>query len=225
MEAIITKCARGKLDSQMTAQNLKDAAKNSVGICFAKDAPSPFIFSCCCSKYPFWKNRLKRWQAMEAYREKLPNLALLQTIPGISFNLAATILGEIGDIEKFKRADSLVAYAGMDTKVIQSGAFEGTKTKLSKRGSPYLRWAYACAAGVARIHDPALKKIFEKKRNQGKPYGIALTVIVHKMLHITYAVLKQQKPYECRLQNTNLIHFLPSFLPREYSVLSLREGT
>ncbi len=201
MEAIIQKCARGKLNPRATTQNLKAAAKNSVGIHFAKDALALHL-QLLLQQVSFLEDQVKEVeQAMKTYKEKLPNLALLETIPGISFNLAATILGEIGDIGKFKRADSLVAYAGMDTKVIQSGAFEGTKTKLSKRGSPYLRWAYACAAGVARVHDPALKGIFEKKKNQGKPYGIALTAVIHKMLHITYAVLKQQKPYECRLQN------------------------
>jgi len=199
MEMIVAKCARGKLNPQITAQSLKDAAKNSVGICFAKDALTLHL-QLLLQQISFLEEQIKEVeQSMKAHGEKLPNLALLETIPGISFNLAATILGEIGDIKKFKRADSLVAYAGMDTKIIQSGAFEGTKTKLSKRGSPYLRWAYACAAGVARIHDPALKRIFEKKRSQGKPYGIALTAVVHKMLHITYAVLKQQKPYECHL--------------------------
>lgn len=199
MEAIITRCARGKLDSKTVADNLKNAVKNSVGICFAKDALTLHL-QLLLGQIAFIENQIKETEkAMKVYREKLPSIQLLETIPGISFNLAATIVGEIGDINKFKKADSLVAYAGMDTKVIQSGNFEGTKAKLSKRGSPYLRWAYACAAGVSRIHDPALKKIFEKKRNQEKPYGIALTAVVHKMIHITYAILKNQKPYECHL--------------------------
>lgn len=199
MEAIITRCARGKLNPKTIADNLRNIAKSSIGICFAKDALTLHL-KLLLQQIAFIESQIKEAEkAMAAYKEKLPSIQLLETIPGISFNLAATIVGEIGDINKFKKADSLVAYAGMDTKVIQSGNFEGTKAKLSKRGSPYLRWAYACAAGVARIHDPALKKIFEKKRNQGKPYGIALTAVVHKMIHITYAILKQQKPYECHL--------------------------
>ena len=200
MEAIITRCARGKLDPKIITENLKSAVKNSVGICFAKDALTLHL-KLLLQQIAFVENQIKETEkAMKTNREKLPAIQLLETIPGISFNLAATIFGEIGDINKFKKADSLVAYAGMDTKVIQSGNFEGTKAKLSKRGSPYLRWAYACAAGVARIHDPSLKKIFEKKRAQGKPYGIAITAVVHKMIHITYAVLKQKKLYECHLQ-------------------------
>jgi len=201
MEALITKMSRGRLDPKKIAASLKQAARDSVGIRFATDAFS-FEMRLFLQQIVFLENQTAEIErAMEAYKKKLPDIEFLMSIPGVSFILAATILGEIGDVKKFPKADSLVAYAGMDTKVVQSGSFAGTKTRLSKRGSPYLRWAYSCAAFVARVQDPALKKIFEKKKEQGKPYGIALSAVVHKMLHITYAVLKQQKPYECHLQN------------------------
>lgn len=198
---IIERCARGRLDIKDTTDKIRNAAKQSVGIRFAKDA-LVCETQLHLKQIAFLEEQIKDVEnAMKPYADKLPSFQLLMTIPGIAFNLAATILGEIGDIQRFSKADALVAYAGMDTKVVQSGNFVGTKTKLSKRGSPYLRWAFSCAATVARVHDPALKKIFEKKQNQGKAYGVSLTAVVHKLLHITYSVLKQQKPYECHMPN------------------------
>lgn len=201
IETIIERCARGRLDTQETTDKIKNTAKRSIGIRFAKDALT-LEMQLHLKQIAFLEEQIKEAEeAIKPYVKTLPSFHLLTTIPGVSFNLAATILGEIGDIQRFKNADSLVAYAGMDTKVVQSGNFVGTKTKLSKRGSPYLRWAFSCAASVARVHDPALKAIFEKKQNQGKPYGVALTAVVHKLLHITYAILKQQKLYEVHLPN------------------------
>lgn len=65
----------------------------------------------------------------------------MHTIPGIGLVAAATILAEIGDIYRFKNASSLVAYAGIDPSVKQSGEFNSIHNHMSKRVSPYLRHA------------------------------------------------------------------------------------
>ena len=67
----------------------------------------------------------------------------------------SAIFSEIGDISRFEKASQLVAYAGLDVAVKQSGEFVGTQTKISKRGSPYLRRAIWLAAIVAAFKDPA----------------------------------------------------------------------
>ena len=69
----------------------------------------------------------------------LPNYELLLTIPGISNNLAARILAEIGDISRFPRARSLVAYAGIDPNVYQSGENDGLHLKITKKENKELR--------------------------------------------------------------------------------------
>ena len=69
----------------------------------------------------------------------LPNYELLLTIPGISNNLAARILAEIGDISRFPRARSLVAYAGIDPNVYQSGENDGLHLRITKKGNKELR--------------------------------------------------------------------------------------
>jgi transposase len=76
---------------------------------------------------------------INAYLDAIPNC--LTTISGIGHVLAAVFLGEIGDIRRFRNAKALVAYAGMDPSVIQSGEFAAKKAHLSKRGSTHLRRA------------------------------------------------------------------------------------
>src|SRR5699024_1342295 len=87
---------------------------------------------------------------------------LLTTIPDISDVTSCVILGEIGSIHRFERPEQLVAFAGLDASVHQSGDFNSNSTRLSKRGSPYLRRALWQAAFVASNHDPALSLHYQK---------------------------------------------------------------
>jgi transposase len=93
----------------------------------------------------------------------------ITTIPGIGPVLGAVILSELGDISRFEDAKKLVAYAGIDAAVNQSGNFEGTEVHMSKRGSPYLRRALYTAANVAAFHDPELSAYYQRLRQRGKP--------------------------------------------------------
>lgn len=87
----------------------------------------------------------------------------LHTIPGVGIIAAATILGEIGDIRRFKSSSSLVTYAGIDPSVKQSGEFNSTHNHMSKRGSPYLQHVILLAATTCTFHDspctPITKRI------------------------------------------------------------------
>ena len=97
----------------------------------------------------------------------------LSTIPGISNILAAIILSEIGDINKFSSPAKLVAFSGIDPSVNQSGEFVGTENTLSKRGSPFLRRALFLAAFVAENNNSTLKDYYQKKIKEGKHHYVA----------------------------------------------------
>jgi len=120
----------------------------------------------------------------------------LTTINGVGTTLAATFIAEIGDINRFDSPEKLAAFAGIDPAVKQSGQFTGTKVHMSKRGSPYLRRALYLAAVAANLHNPALHAVYEKKRAQGKPHNVALSVLSRKLVNIIFAVMKSGKPYE-----------------------------
>lgn len=122
----------------------------------------------------------------------------LTTITGISDVTACVILGEIGSINRFDRPEQLVAFAGLDASVHQSGDFNSNRTRLSKRGSPYLRRAIWQAAFVAAFHDPALSLHYQGLRKPGKAHGTAIGAVARKLTHIVFAILRDNKPYEPR---------------------------
>lgn len=134
-----------------------------------------------------------RKQAISRVDEKQSQL--LQSIPGIGETIATILAAEIGDINQFKSGKALVAYAGLDPRVKQSGKGLKQNTHLTKRGSPYLRQALFQAAAVARQHDPELKDYYQKKRDEGKRYKEATVATSRKLLYRVYAVLKRQTPY------------------------------
>jgi len=124
----------------------------------------------------------------------------LTTITGISDVTSCVILGEIGSIKRFERPEQLVAYAGLDASVHQSGDFNSQNTRISKRGSPYLRRAIWQAAFVASNHDPALSLHYQRLRKRGKSHGTAVGAVARKLTHIIFAILRDNKPYEPRPQ-------------------------
>jgi len=120
----------------------------------------------------------------------------ITTVPGIGPVNAATILGEVGDITRFSSPAKLVAYAGIDASVTQSGDFHSTRNKMSKRGSPYLRKALFQAALVASNSDPVFNAFYQKKRNEGKHHLTALGAVARKLCYTIHAILKKNCPYE-----------------------------
>lgn len=123
----------------------------------------------------------------------------ISTIPGIGSVTAAVILGEIGDISRFSNASKLAAYAGIDASVSQSGEYKSSNSKMSKRGSPYLRKALFNAALIAAFHDPVFSAFYQKKRNEGKHHLTAIGAVARKLCNTIFAVLKYNTPYEVQL--------------------------
>lgn len=109
---------------------------------------------------------------------------------------AATILAEIGDIHRFKNSSALVAFAGIDPTVRQSGEFNSIHNHMSKRGSPYLRHAIFLAATTCSFHNSPLNAYYKKKREQGKHHLTATGAVARKLTTVIYAVLRNGKPYE-----------------------------
>ena len=122
----------------------------------------------------------------------------IKTVPGVGNITAATILGEIGDINRFDNPSKLVAYAGLDSSISQSGEYESTSGHLSKRGSPYLRKALYHAAVRAEFSDPVFNAYYQKKRSEGKHHLVATNAVARKLCHTIYAVLKNNTPYEIK---------------------------
>jgi transposase len=121
--------------------------------------------------------------------------ALLQSIPGVGPTLATAFVSELMPIQRFQDQNALVAYAGLDPRVKQSGTSMKRNTHLTKRGSPVLRRSAYLAASIAQRHDPELKWYYEKKRSEGKRYRETTIANARHILYRIYAVWQRGTPY------------------------------
>lgn len=130
-------------------------------------------------------------------------LSLLTSIPGIGPIVATSVLAELTPIDRFHSAAAIVAYAGFDPRVLQSGTSLNRMAALTKRGSPHLRHMLFLAASVARQYDPELRVYYAKKRAEGKSYRTAIIAVARKVIARIYAVWKRQTPYRVKKESTN----------------------
>ena len=176
------------------AISIKEAAADTFGIKIAQDAFS-FQLKQLIDRMNFLDKQIEALDIeIMKYYEQFD--CYLHTIPGIGIIGAATILAEIGDISRFKNSSALVAFAGIDPTVRQSGEFNSTHNHMSKRGSPYLRHAIFLAATTCSFHNNPLNAYYKKKRDQGKHHLTATGAVARKLTTIIYAVLRDSKPYE-----------------------------
>ena len=176
------------------AISIKGAAADTFGIKIAQDAFS-FQLKQLIDRMNFLDKQIEALDIeIMKYYEQFD--CYLHTIPGIGIIGAATILAEIGDISRFKNSSALVAFAGIDPTVRQSGEFNSTHNHMSKRGSPYLRHAIFLAATTCSFHNSPLNAYYKKKRDQGKHHLTATGAVARKLTTVIYAVLRDSKPYE-----------------------------
>lgn len=189
---LLSKSSKGRFSIDK-ALEIKEKAQKTFGVSFAKNAFS-FQIKQIISQISFIESQIEELEV------EISNLLhstnqVITTITGIGNVLGAIIIGEIGNISRFETAPQLVAYAGLDVAVKQSGEFVGTQTKISKRGSPYLRRAIWLAATVASFRDPALSQYYESLKARGKHHLTCVGAVARKLTNIIFAVLRDNKPY------------------------------
>jgi len=189
--------SRGRFGADKAA-TLQATARASIGVAFLADAARVQV-SCLLEQIALLERQLADLDAQIARLVATLPDQYLTTIPGVSVVTAATLLGEIGSVDRFDTLEQLVAYAGIDPSVYQSGAFEAEAAHMSKRGSPYLRRALWVAATAARVHDPELRAYYAKRRAEGKAHGTVMGAICRKLLARIYAVLRDGRPYIIRV--------------------------
>jgi len=175
------------------AQEIQDAARHSFGIKLGTDALA-FQIRQLLAQIAFMEEQLAELETqISFYYDKFPST--LHTITGIGKVLAAVILSEIGDITRFSAPEKLVAFAGVDPSIKQSGQFSGTQSHMSKRGSSYLRRAVWLAAFPASRFDPVFAAFYQKKRSEGKAHRTAIGAVSRKLLYTIFALLRSGQAY------------------------------
>lgn len=131
--------------------------------------------------------------AVTSHADLAPTLALIQSVPGVGFITAVTILCECGDITRFNSIDELSSYAGLCPRVSQSGQ-SVQHGHISKQGPPVLRWVLQQAAWVAIRCDPNARRIYARiaKRAGAKK---AATALARKLLSYAWSVCRKGHPF------------------------------
>ena len=126
-------------------------------------------------------------ESINAIMDKLDSV--IKTIPGIGSLNGAMIIGEIGDISRFKKPCQLLAYAGLDPSVYQSGNFNAARTRMSKRGSKLLRYALINAAWQTTLVNDTFKDYYDLKVSQGRRHYAALGHVAHKLVRVIHKMM------------------------------------
>ena len=193
LTTLLTKASHGRF-GESKAKEIRTVAADSFGVGFAKNAFS-FQIRQLIEQLMFLENQIEELEEQISYLLHQTN-EVITTIPGIGDILGAIILSEIGDIQRFDAPGKLVAFAGLDVKVSQSGEFTGTKQKISKRGSPYLRRAIWLAASRAAFCDPILSDYYQSLKARGKHHLTAVGAVARKLCNIIFTILRENRPYE-----------------------------
>lgn len=126
---------------------------------------------------------------MQSLCKTLPEYSIVKDMNCIGDVLAPRIIAEIGDVRRFKNKHSLIAYAGIDAPPYQSGTFNASERKISKRGNSYLRkTGYEIMQSLIK-HKPADDPIYDfiqKKRSEGKCGKEAMIAGLNKFLRVYY---------------------------------------
>jgi len=192
LSELIRKASRGRFGPAQT-QKLLHTAKNSVGMQRGQYGISTGI-----------KFLLEQIEALEPVRKKLDTEIVklsarlpeyLFTLPGSTELTIVSLYGEVDPIEAFKKPSQLVAFAGLDPKVFQTGQYDAPRRQVSKRGSPYLRRTLWQMAYRAICNEGDLRDFWRRKHRQNKHHLVVVTAAANKLCHIVWRIMTDRRDY------------------------------
>ena len=182
--------SKGKYN-QSKAIELKNLAKNSVGL----DNPAIELqIQCLIKQLRLYQKQIKDIDVSIMTLMEIINSPIL-TIPGVGYTLGAMIISEIADIKRFSNPSKLLAFAGLDPVVKQSGNFQADSMKISKRGSTYLRYAIYRVAFSIIYNNETFHNYYLDKRSQGKNHRVALGHVCNKLVRVIFKILTDDIPF------------------------------
>lgn len=190
----LRKLSHGKFTYAKFAQ-VKQLAKDSIGY---HDNNSDLLISTYVSIINHFNEKIDPIDKQISTIIKELNPRML-SIPGLGEISAATILSEYGDIKNFSSPNKMLAFAGLEPSIIQSGTLENNG-KMVKHGSGHLRYVIMNTSMIILRYSPTFYDYYLKKRSEGKCHRVALSHVCKKLIRVIYTLEK------------NNINFDPSLL-------------
>lgn len=125
---------------------------------------------------------------------QLPEYPVVMGLYGVGDSIGPQLMAEIGDVRRFAHKGSLTAFAGVDPGVNQSGTYEASSARSTKRGSPELRKTLFILMTILLQKAPPDDPVFQfldRKRAEGKPYYVYMTAGCNKFLRIYWGRVRE----------------------------------
>jgi len=187
---LLTTASKGRYGKEKAVE-IRNAARNSIGS--YSDVKSLEL-----------QQTIQRIQVMENQIKQVESKinpivdqlhSPLLTIPGISYRMAAIIIAETENFSNFNSAEKVLAFAGLEPSVYQSGQLTSTHARMVKRGSKYLRYALFNAAKYVCLWEPVFGQYLAKKRAEGKAYNVAVSHVAKKLTRVIFHLVKTNQPF------------------------------
>lgn len=186
----LRRISRGKFSPQKFLE-LKNLAANTVGV---NNSIFDTELRCLLTLYKDVAEQVAvlEKQITELIEEVHPHY---MSIPGIGPISAAIIYAEYGDISNFSSPAQMLAFAGLEPGINDSGT-ESHKGRMVKRGSSQLRYVLMnCALPLIRF-DMTFATYYAKKRTEGKPHRIAMSHVAKKLVRVIFALERQNTDFK-----------------------------
>lgn len=186
LEKLLSSASRGRF-GRAKAEELKYLAKQSIGVFSDAKALALQLYL---QQIALLETQIAHVDSqIKAIMRELDSPIL--SVPGIGYTLGAAILAEIGDIHRFSSPAKLLAFAGMEPSIYQSGKFTPSSGKMVKRGSPHLRWAVGQAARLVPQFSNTFRLYLDKKLSENKHYSVATSHVAKKLVRVLFAMLSK----------------------------------
>ena len=184
LASLLVKTSHGHFTKE-TAKELRVLARKSVG---QSDNALSIQITSSISQIELLNEQIIRVEAEMTDIMRFTD-SVIMSIPGIGYINGGMILGEIGNIHRFSNPKKLLAFAGLDPSVYQSGNFSAKSTRMSKRGSRVLRYALVNAAHNVVKNNATFKNYYDKKMAEGRTHYNALGHCAGKLVRIIWKML------------------------------------
>lgn len=202
LTALIEKASHNRL-GKAKAEKLLQAAKTSIGLQEGLDSQRLDLEQIL-DVLELLDSQVHRIEQMQQqYLKDIPYARFLLSIKGMGPVSVASLIGEIGDVRAYQRAEELIKLAGLNLYEISSGIHKG-KRKISKRGRRRLRKILYCASIPLLRHNPVFKKAYLALKERGKPTQKAIIALCDKLLRVMFALVKKQQFFVLNVQSNNL---------------------
>ena len=186
----LRKISHGKFSYAKFAK-LKDLAKNTIGY---HDNNSDLLISTYVSLINNFNDKIDPIDKQISTIIKELNPRML-SIPGLGEISAASILSEYGDISNFSSPNKMLAFAGLEPSIIESGTLQ-SNGKMVKHGSGHLRYSIMNTAMSILRYSPTFYDYYLKKRSEGKCHRVALSHVCKKLIRVIYTLEKNNIDFD-----------------------------